>query len=596
MSSLLLDGSAPCGAFPQADGSAVFRIWAPDAPAGMMLCVEGHAPRPVAPDAQGYCAHRLDACPPGSRYHYRLADGTRMPDPASRLQDGDVHDDSVVVDDSAYPWRHTHWQPHAWESSVIYEAHVGLAGGYAGLRERLPALAALGINVLQLMPIADFPGPRNWGYDGVLPYAPDRAYGEPRALRQLIDSAHGLGMAVMLDVVYNHFGPDGNYLPRYAARFFRQDRATPWGAAIDFRQPAVQRFFEDSAVHWLQDYRFDGLRLDAVHAIPAPDWLRALPARLRQRLPGRRLYLVIEDEANRACLLDAGYDAQWNDDWHHVMHHLLTGEAQGYYSGYCSGPAGILARCLTEGWHYQGQPSPFHGGRPRGEPSAHLPASAFVCFLQNHDQTGNRAHGERLTRLAATPQRLQAAIALQLLTPAVPLIFMGEEYGAQTPFLYFTSHADAALADAVRQGRAREFAAMPGYRDEGRGLPDPNAPETFERCLPRPRNGEHRVWTAYYTRLLDLRARCLAPRLGGTCAEDATPLGEAAVHAAWRLGDGARLQAYTNLGASACRLPRRLRPAGQASLRFESTPGCLALMSQGLLPPDATVCLIQEPS
>jgi len=584
------------GAFALEGGSTLFRIWAPEAPAGMDLCVEGRPPLPVVPDATGHAEHRVPDCPPGTHYHYRLADGTRMPDPASRLQDGDVHGDSIVADPAPYPWRHADWRPRPWEESVIYEVHAGLAGGFAGLRERLPELASLGVNLIELMPIADFPGPRNWGYDGVLPYAPDRAYGPPESLKQLIDCAHSLDIGVMLDVVYNHFGPDGDYLARYARSFFRQDESTPWGAAIDFRQPAVQRFFEDSAIRWLDEFRFDGLRLDAVHAIADEAWLRTLPRRLRARLPGRRVHLVIEDDANRARLLEAGYDAQWNDDLHHVLHHLLTGERHGYYGDYCRDPAGVLARCLSEGWHYQGQPSDHHGGQPRGTPSAHLPPSAFVCFLQNHDQTGNRAHGERLTVLAANEQRLRAAIALQLLSPMVPMIFMGEEYGARTPFLYFTSHADPALADAVRRGRAREFAAMPDFRGDPDGLPDPNAESTFEACRPWPSNGAHRAWTAYYVHLLDLRARCLTPRLRGARSDGAQALGPASVRAAWRLGDGARLSFYVNLGSRPCAVPVGLLPAAPdaTSLRYESVPGGLAALAQGELSSDCALCLIEE--
>ena len=585
-----------CGAFVQEDGTTLFRIWAPEAPAGMSLHVEGRAPLPVMPDALGYAEHRLPECPPGTRYHYGLADGTRMPDPASRLQDGDIHDDSIVVGDGTYTWRHLDWQPRPWEESVIYEVHVGLAGGFTGLRARLPELASLGVNLIELMPIADFPGPRNWGYDGVLPYAPDCAYGPPEALKQLIDCAHSLGIGVMLDVVYNHFGPDGNALGHYASSFFRRDAPTPWGAAIDFRQAAVQRFFEDSAIRWLEEFRFDGLRLDAVHAVADESWLRALPQRLRARLPGRRVHLVIEDDANRASLLEAGYDAQWNDDLHHVLHHLLTGERSGYYGGYCQAPAAILARCLAEGWHYQGQASAHHGGRPRGTPSAHLPPAAFICFLQNHDQVGNRPQGERLTVLAASEARLRAAISLQLLLPMVPMIFMGEEYGSRAPFLYFTSHADPALAEAVRRGRAREPAVVPAARGEACDPPDPNAEATFAASRPWPVNGGHRAWTAHYVQLLELRTRHLAPRLRGTRPAGAQALGPAAVCAAWRMGDGARLTLYLNLGPDSCTLPRASAGAvpEAACLLYESAPGAAAQLRQGELAPDCALCFIEE--
>lgn len=588
-----LEGSqAPlCGAFALGNGETLFRIWAPDAPPGMCLKVEGHAPLPIVADAKGYAEHRVADCPPGTRYYYVLADGSTMPDPASRLQDGDVQGASMVVDPAAYPWRHPDWQPRPWPQSILYEVHVGLAGGFDGLRQRLPDLAALGINLLELMPIAAFSGTRNWGYDGVLPFAPNAAYGSPDALKQLIDEAHGLGMGVMLDVVYNHFGPEGNHLPRYAARFFRDDIHTPWGAAIDFAQPAVRQHFEDSAIHWLDEFRFDGLRLDAIHAIHDDAWLCALPDRLRARLPGRRVHLITEDDNNRAHLLRAGFDAQWDDDLHHVLHHFLTGERHGYYGDYCEDPAAILARCLAQGWHYQGQAST-HQGRARGEPTTGLPPSAFVFFLQNHDQIGNRPLGERLSVLTLSPERLRAAVALQVLSPMVPLLFMGEELGAQTPFHYFTSHHDPRLTQAVRAGRAREFPGSPDMR--AHELPDPDAPATFEAS--RPWAERDPAWERYYRQLLTLRICHLSRRLQGARSEGARVLGTHAVRAVWRLADGAHLIHYINLGDRPCPIPPEHRSTidSSRSLRFESLPGALAQATQGVLPGDCALCLINE--
>ncbi len=586
----------PWGAFAQPDGATLFRLWAPQAPAGMTLEVEGRPPLPAVPDAEGYIEIRVAGCPPGTRYRYRLADGTAMPDPASRLQDGDIRDPSIVADPAPYPWRHPDWRPRPWEESVIQEVHAGLCGGYAGLCRRLPDLVALGVNLIELMPIADFPGARNWGYDGVLPYAPDRSYGSPEDLKRFVDCAHSLDIGVMLDLVCNHFGPDGNYLPRYAPSFFRTDVTTPWGAAIDFGQPAVRRFFEDCAHRWLDEFRIDGLRLDAVHAIFDEDWLRALPRRLRERLPGRRVHLVVEDDANRAGLLEAGYDAQWNDDLHHVLHHLLTGERQGYYGDYGQEPTAILARCLAEGWHYQGQPSAHRGGAPRGTPSAHLPPTAFVSFLQNHDQIGNRARGERLTALCPSTARLRAAIALQLLSPAVPLLFMGEECGSRTPFLYFTSHADPALAEAVRRGRREAADVLMNDAAPRSELPDPNAEATFAASRPEPCNDAGREWMGYYARLLDLRARCLAPRLRGARSLGAQALGPAAVRAAWRLGDGSRLTLYANLGSAACPLPQDLRAAAPdgGALRFETDCEALLRFRLGELAPDCLLCFLES--
>ncbi|MCW0209544.1 MAG: malto-oligosyltrehalose trehalohydrolase [Achromobacter sp.] len=588
------------GAVPLASGVTRFRLWAPSAPDGLALEVEGHPPIAMRPGPDGFAQADVD-CPPGARYHYRLDAETVAPDPASRLQDGDVHGDSIVAAPDAYPWRHPDWPGRPWEESVVYETHAGLEGGYAGLEARLPELAALGITLLELMPIADFPGPRNWGYDGVLPYAPDTAYGTPDQLKRLIDAAHGLGMGVMLDVVYNHFGPDGNYLPRYAAPFFRQDVRTPWGDAIDFRQAAVSQFFKDNAVYWLTEYRFDGLRLDAVHAIAGHEWLRELARDVRGRVPpGRRVHLVLENDDNRASLLQGDYDAQWNDDAHHVLHVLLTGEAQGYYADYADRPAQALARCLAEGWLYQGQPSRYRGGQVRGEPSGRLPPTAFVLFLQNHDQTGNRARGERLAALVDEPARLRAAVALQLLAPQIPLIFMGEERGSRTPFLYFTSHADPALAQAVRDGRRREFSAFAAFSGEGAQAlpPDPNDPAACLASRPRAVGGDAQAWMRDYAALLQLRARLIAPRLAGATSLGAAAIGGHGVFARWRLADGARLAVYANLGPQRQPVPAPLR-AGEdvyGTLLFESQAGGRDALALGELCGDTAVWLLEEPA
>ncbi|NMK45478.1 malto-oligosyltrehalose trehalohydrolase [Achromobacter sp. Bel] len=597
------------GAQPLPDGRTRFRLWAPTAPAGLALAVDGRDPIALHPGPDGYAQVDVD-CPPGTRYRYRIGDGLLVPDPASRQQDGDVHGASVVPGPDAYPWRHPSWHGRPWAESVIYEVHAGLAGGFAGVAARLPELAALGVTVVELMPVADFPGPRNWGYDGVLPYAPDEAYGSPDALKHLVDTAHGLGISMMLDVVYNHFGPDGNYLPQYAAPFFRHDVSTPWGPAIDFRQPAVRRYFEENALYWLTEFRFDGLRLDAVHAIPDPDWLVELAQFVRGQIPAQRhIHLVLENDDNRASLLGQGYDAQWNDDAHHVLHHLLTGESHGYYADYADHPANALAHCLAQGWLYEGQPSRVRHGAPRGEPSGHLPSTAFVLFLQNHDQTGNRAAGERLTVLAEqNPERLRAAVALQLLAPQIPLIFMGEEDGSRAPFLYFTSHSDPALAQAVRDGRQREFSSFPDFSAaDAAALPDPNAEATWAQSVPWAAAGggdqdegeytrDAQPWRTLYGALLHLRQRLIAPRLPGTRSVAACAVGPQGVHAQWRLGDGAMLTLYANLGPEQAALPPDLAPAGPlfSSLLFESRPGAFDALGRGSLCADSTVWLLED--
>ena len=529
------------------DGRVHFRLWAPGTDA-VTLHVEDEAVEMTPSEGGWFEAWRV--CPPGTAYSFEPADlGRRVPDPASRLQQDDVDGPSLVVDHQSYQWRQENWKGRSWCEAVLYEAHPGLLGGFNGLRRRLPELAELGVTALELMPIADFPGPRNWGYDGVLPYAPDRAYGTPDELKALVDEAHGLGMMVFLDVVYNHFGPVGNYLPSYAPQFFRDDVATPWGAAIDFRQPAVRSFFGQNALYWLKEYRFDGLRFDAVHAIVDKEhWLQELAIKLREAMPaGRRIHLVLENDDNTASLLRHGYDAQWNDDAHHVVHHLLTGETRGYYAAYAKKPTEKLARALAQGFIYQGEPSPAHGGKPRGEPSYMLHPASFVFFLQNHDQVGNRAHGERLTRLCRdTPDALVAAVTLQLLCPAIPLIFMGEERGAETPFLYFTSFDDPDFAAKVREGRRAEFEDF--HRETGLEIPDPNSEDSWLRSHLGPEDSAvAQRWRALYTQLLKLRREHIIPGLPNATCLSVDVLAEACLVARWELDHGKLLSIYCNL-------------------------------------------------
>ena len=328
-----------------------FRIWAPGQNK-VSVAIEGREPLGMTACTGGWF-EIVANCGPGTVYHYLLPDGTAVPDPASRAQRNDVHGPSVVVDPASYVWRNEHWRGRPWEEAVIYELHVGILGGFAGVARELPRLAALGITAVELMPVAEFPGARNWGYDGVLPFAPESTYGKPDELKSLVDAAHDHGLMIFLDVVYNHFGPDGNYMSAYAPDMFRNDVTTPWGPAIDFRQQEVRQFFTENALYWLIEYRFDGLRLDAVHAITEPDWLNEMAAVVRQRIHDRNVHLVLENDDNRAGYLAGDFDAQWNDDGHHVLHRLLTGERQGYYEDYGDVPATQLARCLKEGFVYR---------------------------------------------------------------------------------------------------------------------------------------------------------------------------------------------------------------------------------------------------
>ena len=520
-----------------------FALWAPDA---FYVSVELEDGKSIAmlPQADGWFEVEIQ-CPAGTRYRYNIDGENDVPDPASRAQAEDVHGWSVVVDPLAYQWRHSHWQGRPWHEAVIYELHVGVLGGYAAVQKQLPRLAELGVTAIELMPLAQFPGERNWGYDGVLPYAPHSSYGSPEQLKQLIDSAHEHGLAVMLDVVYNHFGPDGNYLGQYANGFFQEDVHTPWGAGIDFDRREVRDFFLDNALMRLLEYRFDGLRLDAVHAIDNPDFLKELAHRVRQQVDtGRHVWLVLENELNQASLLKNDFDAQWNDDFHNVLHVLLTGETDAYYSDFAENPTEKLARCLGEGFIYQGHTT--RHGHERGEPSGDLPPSAFVAFLQNHDQIGNRALGERLHQLCS-PQALKAATTLLLLSPMIPLLFMGDEVNAEEPFLFFTDH-HGELAEAVREGRRNEFADFAAFKDPQRRehIPDPNALPTFLQSAPAFTENQH---AQFYRQLLSLRHQQIVPHLPGSVALGAQVLGQGAVSARWRLGNGSVLQIDLNLGA-----------------------------------------------
>ncbi|WP_338480952.1 malto-oligosyltrehalose trehalohydrolase [Pseudomonas trivialis] len=521
-----------------------FALWAPDA---FYVSVELEHGKSIAmlPQADGWFETEV-ACPAGTRYLFNIDGEMEVPDPASRAQADDVHGWSLVVDPLAYEWRHSQWQGRPWHEAVIYELHVGALGGYAAIERHLPRLAELGVTAIELMPLAQFPGERNWGYDGVLPYAPQSSYGSPEQLKHLIDTAHEHGLAVILDVVYNHFGPDGNYLGQYAAGFFQEEVHTPWGAGIDFNRREVRDFFLDNALMWLLEYRFDGLRLDAVHAIDNPGFLQELAHRVRQQVDtGRHVWLMLENELNQASLLRQDFDAQWNDDFHNVLHVLLTGETDAYYSDFAQDPTAKLARCLGEGFIYQGHTT--RHGHARGEPSADLPPTAFVAFLQNHDQIGNRALGERLHQLCS-PQALNAATALLLLSPMIPLMFMGDEVNASEPFLFFTDH-HGDLAEAVREGRRNEFADFAAFHDPERRerIPDPNALSTFIQSTPSFADNEQ---AERYRHLLRLRQRHIVPHLPGAVALGAQVLADAAVSARWRLGDGSTLQIDLNLGTT----------------------------------------------
>ena len=559
----------PYGAQIQCDGSARFRVWAPSC-AEIRLSL--HAPgdgRPrlmtmKAAEPGWHEALDAKACA-GTRYQYVLPDGTRVPDPASRFQPEDVHGPSEVIDPTTYRWRDAAWVTRPWHEAVIYEMHIGTftpAGTFSAAIQHLDYLAALGVTAIELMPVADFPGTRNWGYDGVLLYAPDSSYGRPEDLKALVDAAHARGIMILLDVVYNHFGPDGNYLPLYAPGFFTARHKTPWGAAVNYDgsdAKPVREFIIHNALYWLEEFHLDGLRLDAVHAI-LDDGPRHLLEELAERARAsqqRPIHLVLENEENQVRWLSRDsaraaplYSAQWNDDIHHVLHVAATGEDKGYYADYLKSTE-KLARALSEGFAYQGELMAFRG-EPRGEPSACLPPLAFVAFIQNHDQIGNRAFGERLS-LIAQPNAIRAIVALYLLLPQVPMLFMGEEWGSTQPFPFFCDfHGD--LAEAVRKGRRDEFARFPEFNDEATRarIPDPQAIATFLSAKlnwAEVREPNHAAWLKFYQRLIAVRREMLWPllsRIEGYAARYQI-LGQGAVRVTWQFTRGSQLVLEANL-------------------------------------------------
>jgi maltooligosyltrehalose trehalohydrolase len=562
-------------------GGTRFSLWAPDARSVSLLLWNGDS---VAMPAVGDGWYQLDhPCGNGTDYRFVINGELPVPDPAARLQVDDPGGWSQVLDHDSYEWQSSHLNGRPWHETVIYELHVGLLGGYAGVCQQLRSLAELGVTAIELMPLAEFPGARNWGYDGVLPFAPEAAYGSPDELKALIDTAHELGLMVFIDVVYNHFGPDGNYLGQYAQRFFREDIQTPWGAAIDFRRPEVRDFFCENALMWVLDYRVDGLRFDAVHAISEKDFLVELAMRIRAAIPpARHVHLMLENEENDPLLLQQGFDAQWNDDGHNLLHHLLTGEHEGYYSDYVDAPTAKLARVLGEGFVFQGEKD--RRGRVRGAPSGHLPPTSFILFLQNHDQVGNRAFGERLNQLAA-PDALEAALVLLLLSPMVPLLFMGEEWGSPQPFLFFTDH-NAELAKAVCAGRRNEFAEFGHFADSKlrATIPDPNALTTFRNSNPdyaAPKTADQQQRLELYRALLHIRAAEIIPRLVGAYSAGVTVLGEGAVSAFWRMGDERLLRIDLNLGKTSVPVQA---PWERVRILFKRGVDEVGL-AQGVLPP-----------
>jgi maltooligosyltrehalose trehalohydrolase len=522
------------GAKRLSDSAWEFLLWAPNARSASVHLLTGDAVLPMEPLAHGY--HRTVAAnlKAGMKYFYRLDDDRDLPDPASRYQPEGVHGPSQLVDTATFEWTDRNWVGRSLETSVFYELHVGTytrEGTFDALIRHLPELVELGITTIELMPIAQFPGTRNWGYDGTFLFAPQNSYGRPVALQRFVNAAHTHGLAVALDAVYNHLGPEGNYLNAFGPYFTDRYR-TPWGQAVNFDgqySDEVRRFFIENALYWIEDYHVDALRLDAVHGIfdfGSRHFLAELKSEvshLSQRL-GRQIHLIAESDLNDSRLLrdptcgGYGLDAQWSDDFHHAVHTLLTRENRGYYSDY--GDITSLTSTLRNGWYYSGQYSP-HRKRRHGNSPRELPPAKFVVCIQNHDQIGNRAAGERLTALVDY-EALKLAAGITLLSPFVPLLFMGEEYGESAPFQYFVSHGDPALVEAVRRGRREEFAAF-GWQES---VPDPQAEETFARSHvdhSLREEGSHKTLFRVYQELIRIRAE---HSLGNSVAHTVRDLGD----------------------------------------------------------------------
>ena len=556
----------PFGA--EIDGDAVrFRLWAPGADT-VQLAIEGGETLPMEPSGDGFYELRTHKAKAGTRYRYKIGD-LLVPDPVARYQPQSLQGASEVVDAEAFDWSDANWKGRPWHEQVLYELHVGSfsgQGGFDGVIEHFDHLLSLGITTIELMPVAECPGRWNWGYDGVLLYAVEECYGGPQGLKRLVDAAHAKGLSVMLDVVYNHFGPDGNYLHSYAPDFFTDKHRTPWGAGINFddrHSEVVRRFFIENALYWLQEYHLDGLRFDAVHAIADdsnPDFVTELGTRIRETITDRHVHLVLENDQNRSSVLGFGYagsepgpgpfTAQWNDDYHHVLRVAVTGNTSGYYGDYANEPLKYVARVLAEGFAYQGEVSEHRDGANRGEPSKALPATAFVSFIQNHDQVGNHAYGWRLHHFASD-EAIRAATAILLLGPQIPMLWMGQEWNCEQPFPFFCDFTGD-LADAVRKGRAEEFRSFPEFQSEQarKRIPDPLAESTFASAVldwSKLKQASAKQWLALNRDLLRLRREHVQPLLARGGAIGSAGVDNGVLNVQWRFADASVLQLIANL-------------------------------------------------
>ncbi|WMT91483.1 malto-oligosyltrehalose trehalohydrolase [Pelagibacterium sp. H642] len=543
---------------PVLDGrGTVFRLWAPLVETVTLKLCEPERLIAMERHAEGWFEIRVEGVGAGTRYLFVLPDGTEVPDPASRFQPHGVLGPSVICAPE-FGWTDGEWTGRRWEEAVIYELHVGTftaEGTFRAAIDRLDALAALGVTAVEIMPLHAFPGDRGWGYDGVCLYAPHSAYGTPDDFKAFVDAAHARSLMVYLDVVYNHFGPEGNLMPRFMPLLSRRhegEYGTPLNFDDDNSDP-VRRFIIENALYWLETFHCDGLRLDAVHEIPDESethLLAELSATVKERLgDGRQVHLILENSHNEVGWLDKAqtevpYDAQWDDDIHHSLHVAVSGEKGGFYEKITE-PFDMLTKALSEGFAFQQDEA--SGGKKPGEPSGHLPPTAFIAFVQNHDQIGNRPDGTRITHFLP-PEQARAMATLVFLSPTIPMLFMGEEWAASTRFFYFSDLGEN-LRDPVRRSR-EEFLATWNMDVQA---PDPFAVSTFERSRldwSEMTQEPHAAWLDFYRGLIETRRREIVPRLVGIGghAGKAERIGDTAIDARWRLADGSGLRLLANLG------------------------------------------------
>ncbi|MBB3938303.1 malto-oligosyltrehalose trehalohydrolase [Aureimonas phyllosphaerae] len=594
-----------------------FRLWAPSAKSVELAVAEVDSTepdhfQPLTKSDDGWWETVATSIGPGMSYGYRLDGETLVADPAARAQSGDVHWLSRLVDPRAHQWRTADWKGRPWHECVFYELHVGTfteEGTFDAIIPKLDYLRDVGITAIELLPVAQFGGQRGWGYDGVLLYCPHQVYGGPEGLKRLVDAAHERGLMVFLDVVYNHFGPDGNYIPSYIPEFFHQEISTPWGAAIAYDEKPVRDFMIENALYWMTEYRIDGLRLDAIDSIKDTTdtpLVKELAARVREVMSDRHVHITTEDDRNITWHIERGEDGsiplvsgEWNDDFHHTAHVLATAEQESYYSDYTRETAAQMARSLATGFVFQGDMSK-HRDREVGNPSAHLPPTAFVNFIQNHDQIGNRAFGDRLRSLSSA--RIYDCVqAILLLSPQIPLMFQGDEFGDCNSFCFFTDF-DGELASAVSLGRRKEFRKFAAFEDEEAAevFPDPNSERTFEisridwDLVTRPIQRRRLQVT---TKLLKQRQDVLMPLLDGARGGCGKSLVDGlGFVVSWELQPGRVYHLFANLSDEAWTIPEGLDTArlSGAEIVYANHKQSHEELSAGRVPPMTVVFALAD--